>query len=105
MSVSPGQRNPLLTTDALTTATTIPWTYLDAQHHLDITSDAQIVQNYTFSTFDMPWLDTTDEFVHNGDQADVLAARMLHEVPMIVALGSGREQGLAELAMFLFPPH
>jgi hypothetical protein len=63
---------------------TIPWAYLNADHHLDITSDTQPVVNYVFSTVDNPQLLTTNQFVLYFDQADVLAAVTTHWVPFIV---------------------
>lgn len=63
---------------------TIPWTFLDANHHLDITSDNTVISNYKFSTSDNPQILTTNQFVLNGDQADVLAPVMHHWVPLIV---------------------
>ena len=65
-------------------AGTIPWTFVNANHHLNITTDGQAVADKKFDTFDNPILLATNQFVLAGDQVDVLNLRMAHQVYLIV---------------------
>lgn len=57
---------------------TLPWTFTDADHYLNVTSDdptAQVINNHKFKSFDNPSLLFSDMLSIGGDQVD--RARML----------------------------
>lgn len=61
-------------------AGTIPWTFMTANHYLDITTDTQVVSDHKFETHDNPTLLGVDSanFSISGDQVDILKLDYSH---------------------------
>ncbi|MBC7782288.1 MAG: hypothetical protein H7144_00495 [Burkholderiales bacterium] len=77
-------------------STTLPWTFKDADHYLNPTTDAEIV-NDDFSTFDSPTNFITDMIVTNGDTVDRSELTMQHRLYFAVRTKGPSINGSADV--------